>query len=632
MTSSKFIDPVLSSTIDFDNYIKHHLTTSSRERKTPRSNSDDAPIHRIHGRKTLDDDTTAANRIHNGKSRRDHQMVPMVDASLQASMLQVNACRYNLNSTGSSSRSEKKQQQQKDTKGRTSQTVSNNAVEPLVLQHSWRAYLKHDGRYGADSIARDDRTSKHLEVVPLPRPLMFDDDELTCDDLPRSHVPKPIRSIIDNVILTGGSGKEDDGWAFSEYRVRLVSLKHFFNVWRVESVRVHLLLYKRSAAVVAASRLHCLSLIMGYWRRYLQSGRFHCTTLCRRGLSKLLSWRLRSRRYGRPQIDDGYYWVVQCRLSMRAFGYNRRMELDRQRRRALTLICVRHYQCSLAKAVFLGWKRYCSRARNEQMLRTEHSARQDKISSFMSSLRIQHGGISSSSSSSSSNHRVVPPKAPPAGPRATTSTSITSSSASYAQRTLKGDSGDKSISSSRHPPRRSNSSSSKSSADITFSIRSRSDYYKAVQGRSVPVHVDDAVPLRKLTSSDGDDARNTDMSSSYFTSDKAESKMRTCSSDVDVQSCGSDEDGDAASSVAVRAPSYDEVMKSANPKDALLLMRGEAAADHPAPHPPSRLDAKNRELSMEERHRERKERVASLQRQAEERVSARNRERELNEK
>jgi hypothetical protein len=114
------------------------------------------------------------------------------------------------------------------------------------------------------------------------------------------------------------------------------------------------------------------------------------------------------------------------------------------------------------------------------------------------------------------------------------------------------------------------------------------------------------------------------MSCSYFTSAKAESKMRRYS-DVDGQSCSSDEDGAPAS-----APSYDEVMKLANPKDA---MSGEAADHPPPPHLlPPRMDAKSRELSMEERHRERRERVAALQSQAEDRVALRNREKELKEK
>ena len=609
------MDPVLSSTIDFDNYIKHHLTTSSRERRTPRSSSD-APIHsRIYARNALDDDTTVANRIiHNVKNRRDPHISPTVDAALQASMLQVNASRYNLNSTGST-RSEKKQLQlrrEKDkdnAKGRTAQTIPRSAVEPLVLQHSWRAYLKHDGR-GDGGIARIDR--EHSDRVGVS---MGFDDELTCGDVPRSHVPTPI-SARDEDVFSGASSVSArrtegsaDGWAFSEYRVRLVSLKHFFNVWREESVRSHLLLYKRSAAVVAASRLHRLSLIVGCWRRHFQSGRFHCVALCRHGISKLLGWRYRSRR--RCRSIDGYYWV-QCRLALRAFRHNRRMELDRQRRRALTLICLRHYQCNLAKAVFLGWKRYSCRARNEQMLMSEHSARQDKISSFMSSLRTQqqhgerHGNI----------HRVAPPKAPPAGPRATNSASCESSS-----RTLKGDAGDKSIGSTRHPPRRT-SNFHKHSSDALPS-RSRRDDAKAVQRRGLHPHADYA-PLNKRISSNGD-ARNAN-TSSYFTSAKAESKMQRYS-DVDGQSCSSDEDGAPAS-----APSYDEVMKLANPKDA---MSGEAT-DHPHPPPhsllPPRMDAKCRELSMEERHRERRERVALLQRQAEERVAARNREKELKEK
>jgi len=613
MTSSNFIDPVLSSTIDFDNYIKHHLTSS---RKPPRSSSSDAPINNIHARKTLDDTTTATNRIHNLKSSRDPQIVPMVNISLQSSMLQVNASRYTLNSTGST-RSEKKQQhlsREKDrgTKGRTAQTAPSSALEPLVLQHSWRAYLKHDGR-GDDSIARVDRRSKHLEVVSLTN--MASDDELTCDDVPRSYVPTPI-SAIDEGLLRGatsasvghiGRSVEEDGWTFSEYRVRLISLKHFFNLWKAESDRLHLLLCKRSTAVVVASRLHRLSLILGCWRRHFQSGLFHRNALHRRGISKLLRWRLRSRR--RRSID-GYYWV-QCRLSLRALMHNRRMELDRQSRRALTLICVRHYQCKLAKAIFLGWKRYSSRVRNEQLLMKEHSTRQDKISSFLSSVRIPHR-------SSSSNHRAALPKTPLPipPPRANNNRPV--------QRgTLRGDAGDKSIGSTHHLSR-----TGKPSSDDILSSRSRRDYARRdyakdedVQGRII--QTDDG-PLSKVVSSGGGDARNAHMSS-YCTSAEAQSKIRTCS-DVNDQSYSSDEDG----GVSTRAPSYDEVMKSANPKDDA---RSREAADHPPPpHHHHRLDAKNRELSMEERHRERKERVALLQRQAEERVLLRNRDKELKER
>ena len=293
--------------------------------------------------------------------------------------------------------------------------------------------------------------------------------------------------------------------------------------------------------------------------------------------------------------------------------HNRRMELDRQSRRALTLICVKHYQCKLAKAVFLGWKRYSSRVRNEQLLMKEHSTRQDKIGSFLSSVRIQHR----SSSSSSNNHRAAPPKAPPPVPPPRTN-----NNRPVQRGALRGDAGDKSIGSTHHLSR-----TGKPSSDDTLSSRSRRDYARRdyakdedVQGRIV--QTDDA-PLSKVVSSGGGDAHNAHMSS-YRTSAEAQSKIRTCS-DVDDQSYSSDEDG----GVSTRAPSYDEVMKSANPKDDA---RSREAVDHPPPHNHHRLDAKNRELSIEERHRERKERVALLQRQAEERVLLRNRDKELKER
>jgi len=125
------------------------------------------------------------------------------------------------------------------------------------------------------------------------------------------------------------------------------------------------------------------------------------------------------------------------------------------------------------------------------------------------------------------------------------------------------------------------------------------------------------------------DMRNADVHSycSFSTSSsvKAESKMMQTSSDMDGQSSSSDEDG-----VSDIVPSYDEVMRVANPKDANMWEE----ADRPRMNlvGPTGMDAKNRELSMEERCRERKERVAALQRQAEERVAAKNREKELKEK
>jgi hypothetical protein len=201
------MDPVLSSTIDFEEYIKGNLSLAGK--KAPIS-STKPTLHRTSRSNTAPSD---GRRTQSDNSGND----------LSHDLLKLNLKKYDQTAVTQQYRSYQ-----------TGVAGSNAVASPALkipLQHSWRAHLSNRPGSAAPVYGIPDRKHPNRNEASLHSAGEF---------ISENPLPSPTRYKVSSARVfvrtsDGGESKSLEGDDFGEYRVRLVTLKRLFGTWATNS-------------------------------------------------------------------------------------------------------------------------------------------------------------------------------------------------------------------------------------------------------------------------------------------------------------------------------------------------------------------------------------------------------------
>ena len=236
------VDPVLSSTIDFDEYIKSNLSLSGKG----------ATISNARLTKNRTKPLERSTDRHRSKLDPNQKVAyDSIVPDLSADFMTMNIKKYEQSINMPPRHSQTAREMRPHYR---EQELLSSPIEPVKLQHSWRAYVdrprerspflpprenlrdssSHSGRKATETVT----LSRDGSISPKPRsPLRTDTSNSNFNDTfqtrKASRMKSPIQSPIKSPLIYSLSESKsmDNGELFSVYKVRLVTLKRNFASW-----------------------------------------------------------------------------------------------------------------------------------------------------------------------------------------------------------------------------------------------------------------------------------------------------------------------------------------------------------------------------------------------------------------